>query len=45
MEEILKRNLVWVDEKIDSEDVDLKNLHIKNTRDNIIQKYKTMFKL
>lgn len=32
-------------EKIDSEDVDLKNLHIKNTKDNIIQKYKTMFKL
>lgn len=32
-------------EKIVSEDVDLKNLHIKNTKDNIIQKYKTMFKL
>ena len=32
-------------EKILFEDVDLKKLHIKNSKDNILQKYKNMFKL
>ncbi|MCR4822443.1 MAG: hypothetical protein K5873_06175 [Treponema sp.] len=32
-------------EKILSTDIDLKNLHIRDTKDNIIQKYKTIFKM
>lgn len=41
----VKADIKIFSEKIMFEDIDLKNLHITNTKDSIIQKYKKLFKI